>query len=210
MTDLLAGVYDAALCHCGQESSHWEAPVTLNTLHLQSRKHHISPVRSSEPGVTFFQILLAAADVALEPKTAPPPVPIFSQSAVFLYYWLPVSFHTPRNIWSDHLCVPPAAQEPICSDRLLGFVLSTWPKCFHRLPWGAWGAQCCWNDRSVTNPLCLLPRILPRYLLLEARGVCLPLVSFQRSHPHVKMEITSEWKTHSLVFKFIFSMTNFV
>lgn len=125
MTDLLAGVYDAALCHCGQESSHWEAPVTLNTLHLQSRKHHISPVRSSEPGVTFFQILLAAADVALEPKTAPPPVPIFSQSAVFLYYWLPVSFHTPRNIWSDHLCVPPAAQEPICSDRLLGFVLST-------------------------------------------------------------------------------------
>lgn len=38
----------------------------------------------------------------------------------------------------------------------------------------------------------------------------MPLVSFLHSHPHVKLEITSEWKTPSLVFTFVVSMTNFV
>lgn len=85
-------------------------------------------------------------------------------------------------------------------------------QCFHCLPWRTWGTHRWGGGRSLqlwhTHPICYL--VFSPDIYIWRHEMSLPLVSFQYSHPHVKMEITSEWKTSSLVFTFVFSMTNFV
>lgn len=85
-------------------------------------------------------------------------------------------------------------------------------QCFHCLPWRTWGTHCWGSGRSLhlwhIHSICYL--VFSPGIYLWRHETSLPLVSFQYSHPHVMMKITSECKTPSLVFTFVFSMTNFV